>query len=262
MRAFPQSFAGPAAWRLSSQRSPFPSALPSNRTIDAVETIHFLKKSGKQVAFVTNNATKSRKEYLKKVSGPPFPRNGAGKTPVYRLLTSVLLYDLKVPGFRLRCRVGGDLHVRFGGGRVRPRRRVALDRRRNETQHLPDWTESDGRRTRLGGFNLDGRDRPGRRRPPPSSRFLLDPVRPEYRDRTVLVPDADQLQATHQGVQLPRFEPGVSTRPHQRRPVDALARRRLRPGRRRDRLGLVWRLAARAETDRRRETVPTFARRD
>ncbi|GAA5962024.1 hypothetical protein JCM8115_002885 [Rhodotorula mucilaginosa] len=38
-------------------------------TVDAVDTIHFLKRSGKQVAFVTNNATKSRKEYLKKFQG-------------------------------------------------------------------------------------------------------------------------------------------------------------------------------------------------
>ncbi|GAA5989583.1 hypothetical protein JCM10908_000543 [Rhodotorula pacifica] len=38
-------------------------------TDDAVETISFLKKSGKKVAFVTNNATKSRQDYLKKFKG-------------------------------------------------------------------------------------------------------------------------------------------------------------------------------------------------
>lgn len=78
VRAF-AAFACPAG-RSSVQRSPFPTALPSNRTVDAVETIHFLKKSGKQVAFVTNNATKSRKEYLKKVSGP-YLEAEQGKTP-------------------------------------------------------------------------------------------------------------------------------------------------------------------------------------
>ncbi|POY74796.1 hypothetical protein BMF94_2069 [Rhodotorula taiwanensis] len=36
---------------------------------DAVETITFLKQRGKKVAFVTNNATKSRQAYLKKFKG-------------------------------------------------------------------------------------------------------------------------------------------------------------------------------------------------
>lgn len=50
-----------------------PLTVSSHRTEDAVETITFLKQRGKKVAFVTNNATKSRQAYLKKVRLPPFP---------------------------------------------------------------------------------------------------------------------------------------------------------------------------------------------
>lgn len=77
------AFAGTAGH--SSANAHLPRLLcPSNRTVDAVDTIHFLKRSGKQVAFVTNNATKSRKEYLKKVSGRPSKRRSGGK-PLHRI---------------------------------------------------------------------------------------------------------------------------------------------------------------------------------
>jgi hypothetical protein len=63
---------------------------------------------------------------------------------------------------------------------------------------LPSLFDRSGRccvswRRRSKATRRRGRTRPARRRPPPASRFLFDPVRPEYRDRAVLVPDADQL---------------------------------------------------------------------